>query len=68
MVKFLIFNQNLPHGNIVNNEKEKQDFLLIVDLKVFLLLMVIKKLENFFDPITLKPASKLGMIYKYPKI
>ena len=27
-----------------------------------------KKIGEFFDPITLKPASKIGMIYKYPEI
>ena len=34
--------------------------------KSFFLLMVIKKLANFFVPITTKPMTELGLNYKSP--
>ena len=47
--QILIFNQNLPHGNIVNKEKETR-FSFNCRFKSILLHMVIKKLENFLTP------------------
>ncbi|MDA9696722.1 2OG-Fe(II) oxygenase [Candidatus Pelagibacter sp.] len=63
----LIFNQNLPHGNVVNKEKETR-FSFNCRFKSIFAPYGDKKIGEFFDPITLKPASKIGMIYKYPKI
>lgn len=62
----LIFNQNLPHGNIVNKEKETR-LSFNCRFKSIFAPYGDKKIGEFFDPITLKPASKIGMIYKYPE-
>ena len=43
---YIIFNQNLPHGNIVNTENETR-WSINCRFKSFFLLMVIKKLANF---------------------
>ena len=65
--QILIFNQNLPHGNIINKEKETR-FSFNCRFKSIFTPYGDKKIGEFFDPITLKPASKIGMIYKYPEI
>ena len=61
----LIFNQNLLHGNVTNEESEtrwssncryKSVFTPYAD----------KRLGEFFEPITLKPASQIGMNFKFP--
>lgn len=65
--QILVFNQNLPHGNIVNKEKETR-FSFNCRFKSIFAPYGDKKIGEFFEPITLKPASKIGMIYKYPKI
>ena len=65
--QMLIFNQNLPHGNIVNKEKETR-WSFNCRFKSIFAPYGDKKIGEFFEPITLKPASKIGMIYKYPKI
>ncbi len=63
----LIFNQNLPHGNIVNKEKETR-WSFNCRFKSLFSPYGDKKLGEFFEPIEIKPASKIGMIYKYPKV
>ena len=63
----LIFNQNLPHGNIVNEEKETR-WSFNCRFKSLFSPYGDKKLGEFFEPIEIKPASKIGMIYKYPKV
>lgn len=63
----LIFNQNLPHGNVVNKEKETR-WSFNCRFKSIFAPHGDKKIGEFFDPISLKPASKIGMKYKYPKI
>ena len=65
--QILIFNQNLPHGNIVNLERETR-WSFNCRFKSIFAPYGDKKIGEFFEPITLKPASKIGMIYKYPKI
>lgn len=65
--QMLVFNQNLPHGNIVNKEKETR-WSFNCRFKSIFAPYGDKKIGEFFEPITLKPASKIGMIYKYPKI
>lgn len=61
----LVFNQNLLHGNIINQEAEtrwtsncryKGAFTPYAD----------KKLGEFFEPILLRPASSIGMRYQQP--
>ena len=69
-VKFgevLIFNQNLPHGNIVNQETETR-WSMNCRFKSIFSPYGDKKLGEFFKPITLKPASKIGMEYKFPNV
>ncbi len=63
----LIFNQNLPHGNVVNLEKDTR-WSFNCRFKSLFSPYGDKKLGEFFEPIEIKPASKIGMIYKYPKI
>ena len=65
--QILIFNQNLPHGNVVNLENQTR-WSFNCRFKSIFAPYGDKKIGEFFEPITLKPASKLGMIYKYPKI
>ena len=65
--QMLVFNQNLPHGNVVNKEKETR-WSFNCRFKSIFAPYGDKKIGEFFEPITLKPASKIGMIYKYPKI
>ena len=53
----LIFNQNLPHGNRVNQESETR-WSMNCRFKVSLPLTETKKSVKFFEPITLKAASR----------
>ena len=63
--EILIFNQNLPHGNIVNIEKETR-WSFNCRFKSIFAPHGDKKIGEFFEPINIKPASKIGMIYKFP--
>jgi len=63
----LIFNQSLPHGNRVNKEPETR-WTLNCRFKSLFSPYGDKKIGEFFTPITLRAASKIGMNYKYPKI
>ncbi len=63
----LIFNQNLPHGNVINKEKDTR-WSFNCRFKSIFAPYGDKKIGEFFEPISLKPASKIGMKYKYPKI
>jgi len=63
----MIFNQSLPHGNVVNIEKETR-WSMNCRFKSVFSPYGDKKLGEFFEPITLRAASRLGMSYKYPKI
>jgi len=64
--QYLIFNQNLPHGNIVNQENETR-WSMNCRFKSLFTPYAEKKLGEFFEPITLKSASMHGMKYKLPK-
>ena len=62
-VKFgeiLIFNQSLPHGNIVNEEPETR-WTMNCRFKSIYTPYGDKKIGEFFEPITLRAASKAGM-------
>ncbi len=61
----LIFTQNLPHGNIVNKEKTSR---ISFNFRVKSLFSPYSKktLLDFFDPINVKPATKIGIKYEYP--
>ncbi len=66
-VKFgqvLIFNQMLAHGNVVNLEKETR-WSMNCRFKSIFTPYGDKKIGEFFEPITLRKASELGMKYKY---
>jgi sporadic carbohydrate cluster 2OG-Fe(II) oxygenase len=63
----LLFNQSLPHGNIVNSENETR-WSLNCRFKGLFTPYGDKKLGEFFVPITPKPMSILGLEYKTPKL
>lgn len=63
--KTVIFNQNLPHGNRVNVESETR-WSLNCRFKGLFTPYGEKKLGEFFTPITLRAASRIGMTYRYP--
>lgn len=62
----LFFNQMLPHGNRINSEKETR-WSLNCRFKGIFTPYGDKKIGEFFEPITLRPVSKQGMSYKFPK-
>jgi len=63
----LIFNQALPHGNIINKENETR-WSMNCRFKSVFTPYGDKKLGEFFEPITLRAASKTGLVYQYPKM
>jgi sporadic carbohydrate cluster 2OG-Fe(II) oxygenase len=63
----LIFNQALPHGNRINLESETR-WSMNCRFKGIFTPYADKKLGEFFEPITLRPASKLGLTYNLPKV
>ena len=63
----MIFNQCLPHGNIVNKETQTRWSLNCRFKSVFSPYRD-KKIGEFFEPITLKPVSELAIDYNLPKI
>ena len=63
----LIFNQNLPHGNRANEEAETR-WSLNCRFKGVFTPYQDKKLGEFFEPITLRPASRIGASYRLPKL
>jgi len=65
--QLLIFNQNLIHGNQVNMEKTTR-WSLNCRFKSIFTPYSEKKLGDFFEPVTLRPASSQGMKYVYPII
>ncbi len=69
-VKFgeiLIFNQCLPHGNLVNKTKETR-WSMNCRFKSVFSPYFDKKIGEFFEPITIKPATKSAIKYNFPKI
>ncbi len=65
--EILLFNQSLPHGNRVNVEKETR-WSMNCRFKGIFTPYADKKLGEFFEPVTLRAASQIGMNYKMPKI
>ena len=61
----LIFNLCLPHGNIVNKEKETR-WTMNCRFKNLFSPYADKKLGEFFSPLDLKPITKIGLNYKFP--
>tara|TARA_B100000579_G_scaffold355198_1_gene310446 strand:+ start:1175 stop:1969 length:795 start_codon:yes stop_codon:yes gene_type:complete len=62
--KVLIFNQNLIHGNHINREKDTR-WSLNCRFKSIFTPYAEKSVGEFFEPITLRPASKDGMQYEF---
>ena len=61
----LIFNQTLPHGNRVNHEEETR-WSMNCRFKSVFSPYGDKKLGEFFEPVTLRAVSRLGLDYKLP--
>lgn len=61
----LIFDQSIPHGNVVNKEIETR-WSMNCRFKGIFTPYGDKKLGEFFEPISLKPASLRGINYKHP--
>jgi sporadic carbohydrate cluster 2OG-Fe(II) oxygenase len=62
---FLLFNQTLPHGNRVNEEPDTR-WSLNCRFKSVFSPYGDKKLGEFFQPISLKAASRVGLGYDFP--
>jgi sporadic carbohydrate cluster 2OG-Fe(II) oxygenase len=65
--EILIFTQNVLHGNRVNVEPETR-WSTNCRFKSALSPYADKKLGEFFEPITLRPATRLGLRYELPKV
>lgn len=63
----LIFDQALPHGNRVNEESETR-WTMNCRFKGVFTPYGDKKIGEFFEPITLRAASKTGMAYQLPEM
>ena len=63
----LIFNQCLPHGNIVNQTSETR-WTFNCRFKGLFTPYNDKKIGEFFQPITMRPISQNALNYKFPKI
>ncbi len=62
---YLLFNQNLPHGNLINKTKETR-VSLNCRFKGLFTPYHQKEFGSFFSPLKLRPATKLGVDYKLP--
>jgi sporadic carbohydrate cluster 2OG-Fe(II) oxygenase len=65
--EILIFNQALPHGNRINHESETR-WSMNCRFKGVFTPYSDKKIGEFFEPITLRPMSKIGMEYRHPYV
>ena len=61
----LVFSQIYPHGNRVNKESETR-WSMNCRFKGLFTPYKDKKIGEFFEPITLRPVSKVAMSYKLP--
>jgi sporadic carbohydrate cluster 2OG-Fe(II) oxygenase len=61
----LVFSQNLMHGNRVNVEAESR-WSMNCRFKAALTPYADKKLGEFFEPITVRPATRLGSAFRLP--
>ncbi len=62
----LVFDQGLPHGNRVNKEPETR-WSMNCRFKGVFTPYGDKKVGEFFEPITLRAASRIGMSYRLPE-
>lgn len=63
--EYLLFNQNLPHGNLVNKTQETR-VSLNCRFKSLFTPYSQKDLGTFFSPLKIRAATKLGLEYKLP--
>ncbi len=63
--QYLLFDQNLIHGNRVNAEKTTR-WTFNCRFKGLFTPYADKRLGEFFEPITMRPATRLGLAYKLP--
>jgi sporadic carbohydrate cluster 2OG-Fe(II) oxygenase len=61
----LLFDQNLPHGNRVNRESSTR-WTANCRFKGAFTPYADKKLGEFFEPITLRPVSRIGLAHALP--
>ena len=61
----LVFNQIYPHGNVVNEENETR-WSMNCRFKSLFSPYKDKKIGEFFEPITMRPVTKVSMNYKLP--
>ena len=64
--QILLFSQNLMHGNRMNVE-ETTRWSINCRFKSVMSPYAAKTLGEFFEPITLKPATKMGLRYRHPQ-
>jgi len=62
----LLFSQNLMHGNRVNLEADTR-WSMNCRFKSLLSPYAGKRLGEFFEPVTLRPATRIGMDYRFPE-
>lgn len=63
----LVFNQIYPHGNRVNEENESR-WSMNCRFKSLFSPYKDKKIGEFFEPITMRPVTKVAISYKLPII
>jgi len=61
----VIFDHSLPHGNIINAENETR-WSMNCRFKSIFTPYADKRIGEYYEPITLRAASKRGIAYKYP--
>jgi len=61
----LIFNQIYPHGNRINEENETR-WSMNCRFKSLFSPYQDKKIGEFFEPVTMRPVTKVAMSYKLP--
>ena len=64
--QIVIFDQSLPHGNRINKENESR-WTMNCRFKSIFTPYADKKIGEFYQPVTLRAASKRGISYKLPK-
>jgi sporadic carbohydrate cluster 2OG-Fe(II) oxygenase len=62
----LVFSHTVMHGNRMNLEASTR-WSLNVRFKALFTPYSDKRLGEFFEPLTIRPASRIGMTYALPK-
>lgn len=62
---YLLFTQTLMHGNRVNREPDTR-WSMNVRFKSVMSPYADKRLGEFFEPVTLRPATRIGLSYRLP--